>query len=772
MVANDGQGVSIHVCGDPDRIMLFAQALRAEAPALARVDSIEWLPAGMLPIDAGFSIAASLPGRIGTGVVPDAASCAACVAEVFDPAARRYRYPFTNCTDCGPRLSIVHGIPYDRAGTTMRAFRLCAACRSEYDNPADRRFHAQPIACPECGPRAWLVDSDGAAVAPGSPDVHDALEAACALLHRGAIVAIKGLGGFQFACDATDPAAVDSLRRRKRREHKPFALMARDMDLIRRYCIVNEEEQALLCGPAAPIVLLARRPDAPTNAAPLAEGVAPGLQTLGFMLPNTPLHHLLLQAMEQPIVLTSGNLSGEPQQIDNRQAQRHLGAIADYFLLHDRDVARRVDDSVLRVVAGQARVLRRARGLAPAALVLPPGFEAAPGILALGGELKNSFCLLRDGAAVVSHHIGDLQDAPTHADFQLAVHDYRRLFNHTPAVLAVDCHPEYLSGKLARAWLDASGDGGGVELVQVQHHHAHIASCMADNGLALDTPAVIGVALDGLGRGENGELWGDEFFAAGYAYYQRLARLRPVALPGGAQAMREPWRNTYAHLVECIGWPRLAQHYGSLDLVRRLDAKPRALLDGMLRGQVNSPLASSCGRLFDAVAAACGVCFERCHYEGQAAIEFEAMADPHTLEREDDASAYRFAIGRAPGDALPSIDPSPMWWALLDDLSRSTAIAAISARFHKGLAIAIAQMVSRLSDEPGTATGLRTVVLSGGVFQNRVLLEQVTQRLTGAGFSVLSHRQLPSNDGGLSLGQAVVAAARALAQRRGRDNGV
>jgi len=535
---------------------------------------------------------------------------------------------------------------------------------------------------------------------------------------------------------------------------------------------VNEQEQALLCSPAAPIVLLARRPDAPPNSAALAQGIAPGLQTLGFMLPNTPLHHLLLQAMQHPIVLTSGNLSGEPQQIDNRQAQRHLGAIADYFLLHDRDVARRVDDSVLRVVAGQARVLRRARGLAPAALVLPAGFEAAPGILALGGELKNSFCLLRNGEAVVSHHIGDLEDAPTHADFQLAVRDYQQLFDHTPTVLAVDCHPEYLSGKLARAWLNASGDGGSVELVQVQHHHAHIASCMAENALALDTPAVIGVALDGLGQGENGELWGGEFFAAGYVHCQRLARLRPIALLGGAQAMREPWRNTYAHLVECIGWPNLAQHHGSLDLIRRLDAKPRALLDGMLRGQVNSPLASSCGRLFDAVAAACGVCFERCHYEGQAAIEFEALVDPQSLEREDDAHAYRFAIGDAHSEALPCIDPAPMWRALLDDLSSNTAVSVISARFHKGLAIAIAQMVSHLSDEAVAASAPRTVVLSGGVFQNRVLLEQLTQRLQHAGFSVLSHRQMPANDGGLSLGQAVVAAARALAQHSAPDKRV
>ncbi len=643
-VGNDGQGVLVHVCGAGDALASFVYGLRQEAPPLARIERIDPQDAEPLPLDAGFTILPSNHGGAHTGVAPDAASCAACVAEVFDPSQRRYRYPFTNCTHCGPRLTIVLGIPYDRASTTMRAFTLCAACRAEYDEPADRRFHAQPIACAHCGPRAWLVAADGTNVAASELGTQDVCDSVGSLLQNGAIVAIKGLGGFQLACNATDASAVDRLRARKHRDHKPFALMARSVDQIRRFCSVDAQEESLLCGPTAPIVLLRRRADAPA----LADGVAPGLRTLGFMLPNTPLHHLVLQHAEHPIVLTSGNRSGEPQQIDNRLALQQLGAIADYFLLHDRDVARRVDDSVQRVFAGQAQVLRRSRGMAPAPIRLPSGFGAAPPILALGGEHKNSFCLLRGSEAIVSHHIGDLQDAYTYADFQRSVQDYLQLFEHHPALLAVDRHPEYLSGKFARAWAGGAGDVA-IHRVEVGHHHAHIAACLADNGVPLDAPAVIGIAMDGLGYGENSELWGGEFFLADYRHCRRLATLRPIALLGGAQAMREPWRNTYAHLMACIGWPELVQRHGALDLVRRLDAKPRALLDGMLRGGVNSAPASSCGRLFDAVAAACGQCFERSDYEGEAAITFEALADAHALEHE--RRCARLPLRRQPAGA-------------------------------------------------------------------------------------------------------------------------
>ncbi len=764
-VANDGQGVSIHVCGDEDAIESFAAALRLEAPPLSRVDSVERQRAAALPADAGFSIAASSAGLVRTGVAPDAASCDACVAEVFDPLARRYRYPFTNCTHCGPRLSIVSAMPYDRAGTSMWPFAMCEACRAEYEDPGDRRFHAQPIACHRCGPRAWLEHADGAAIAQDdltTLDALDAVDAACALLQRGEIVAIKGLGGFQLACDATQQAVVEQLRERKRRQHKPLALMARDIAVVRRHCCVDTDEERLLRDPAAPIVLLDRRPDG-DPADGVAAAVAPGLRTLGFMLPNTPLHHLMLRRMARPIVLTSGNLSDEPQLIDNQPARERLGKVAGYFLMHNRAVVRRVDDSVMRVVAGAPRVLRRARGLAPATIALPAGFAAAPPVLALGGELKNSFCLLREGRAVVSHHMGDLENAPTHEDYQRAIADYQRLFEQPGGTIAVDMHPEYLSGKLGHRMAEQAAPA--YALVQVQHHHAHVAACLAENGVALDAPAVIGVALDGLGYGHHGQWWGGEFFRASYRTNTRLATFKPVAMPGAQQAMFEPWRNTYAHLMAEMGWPRFAMNYAALSLFRRLDAKPRALLDSMLLGRVNSPLASSCGRLFDAAAAACGVCFERAAYEGQAAIEFEALADARTLEQEGDQLAYPFGIGRVRGSNLPYIEPLAMWQALLGDLTLDTPVGVVSARFHKGLAIAITRMVDKLSRHESPDGPIRTVALSGGVFQNKLLLEQVVARLEHAGFTPLLHRLVPASDGGVSLGQAVVAAARALEQK-------
>jgi hydrogenase maturation protein HypF len=477
------------------------------------------------------------------------------------------------------------------------------------------------------------------------------------------------------------------------------------------------------------------------------------------MLPNTPLHHLILRRMDRPIVLTSGNFSDEPQAIGNDDALMRLAGIADYFLFHDRDIARRVDDSVQRVVAGSPRLLRRARGHAPAPIRLPAGFENSPAVLALGGELKNTFCLVSGGRAIVSHHIGDLDNAPTAVDWRAAIAAYGQLFEHRARVIAVDRHPDYRSTQLGIEIAQQAG----LETVAVGHHHAHIASCLAENGVAMAAPPVLGVALDGLGYGEDGQLWGGEFLCADYRSVQRLGCFKPVAMPGGELAVREPWRNTYAHLMAEIGWPRLAMNYAELDLFRFLAAKPRALLDNMIAAGVNSPLASSCGRLFDAAAAAAGVCRERAACEGQAAIEFEALVDRRTLDAEDDELAYPFAIPRLKASGLPYIEPLAMWQALLGDLILATPTPVIAARFHKGLAIAIVRMIEKLvrarsdSDLP-----FAIVALSGGVFQNRVLLEQVCQRLAPLPLRVLTQRQLPANDGGLSLGQAAVAAALSL----------
>ena len=752
-VSNDGEGVSIHVCGPTAAVEEFELALPREAPPLARIDAIERGPAEVLPHDADFRIVVSHATAVHTGVVPDAASCAECVEEVFDPFGRRYRYPFSNCTHCGPRLAIIEAIPYDRATTTMRSFPMCPACAAEYENPEDRRFHAQPIACHACGPRAWLERADGAAIAIDTLTTLDEVDAVCSLLQRGHIVAIKGLGGFQLACDACNDTAVMRLRELKRRERKPFALMARDLDVLRRYCNVSETEEALLHSPAAPIVIMnALGPER------VAVGVAPGVSTLGFMLPNTPLHHLMLRRMNRPIVLTSGNLTDEPQCIDNAEARLRLGGIAEYFLMHNRDIARRVDDSVVRVVAGEARILRRARGYAPATLPLPEGFAAAPAVLAMGAELKNTFCLLGDGQAIVSHHMGDLEDALTHADYRNSVDKYLQLFEHEPHSIAVDLHPEYLSRKLGLEMAERRG----IPVVHVQHHHAHIAACMAENGVPLAAGPVIGVALDGLGFGADGTLWGGEFLLGGYRECRQLGTFKPVAMPGGEQAVVEPWRNTYAHLMAEMGWGRFAMNYAELDLHQFLAAKPRSLLDSMIRQGINSPRASSCGRLFDAAAAAAGVCRERVQYEGQAAIEFEAMADEDILMNEDDALAYPFAIPRLKTSNLPYVEPLAMWQALLGDLILGTPVPMISARFHKGLAIVIVRMVEKLSRYESGDEPIRTVALSGGVFQNRVLLGQVKARLEALDFRVLTHRQVPANDGGLALGQAVVAAARLI----------
>ncbi|NYH20740.1 carbamoyltransferase HypF [Paraburkholderia bryophila] len=746
-VRNDSDGVLIHAWGDAWTLQRFIESLSTECPPLARIDAIERHQLNEAAEASDFRIVPSEGGPVHTGVTPDAVVCADCAADIADPANRRYRYPFTNCTHCGPRLSIVQAIPYDRANTTMAAFAMCDACRAEYDDPADRRFHAQPVACPACGPRVWLETRDGGRRVEGE----DPCRAASLLLRHGSIVAIKGLGGFQLACDAADEVAVARLRRLKRRERKPFALMARDLQAVRRYCTPNQTERELLANAGGPIVIL--RANGPEC---VAASVAPGVGTLGFMLPSTPLHRLLMESLEGALVVTSGNTSDEPPCIDNADARARLGRIADVFLMHDRDIARRVDDSVTRVVQGTPRMLRRARGYAPAPLLLPEGFADTPAVLAMGGELKNTFCLARDTQAIVSHHLGDLADALTYADYRRAIAQYLRLFDHEPEVIALDSHPEYLSRKIGQELAQALQ----VPAVEVQHHHAHLAACMAENGVPFDALPMLGVALDGLGYGDDGTLWGGEFMLADYRGYTRLGRFKPVAMPGGTRAIDEPWRNAYAQLRAAFDWQGLTRQYGGLDIVRFLSHRPRAALDTMIAQRVNSPLSSSVGRLFDAVAATVGICRERVLYEGQAAIELEALVDPRALRDDSDAHAYPFEIVSTAPDGLRCIEPRPMWEALLDDLLRGVPVPLIAARVHKGLAIAIERMVEGLADLLSGPADTRSVALSGGVFQNRVLFEQVVTRLDAAGFRVLTHRQVPANDGGLSLGQAVVAAAR------------
>ena len=742
-VRNDGEGVLIRVWGTPDRVDAFCRRLEADCPTLARIDAIERSPFSGAVAHADFVIVQSAATAVHTGVVPDAATCDACAEEIADPANRRYRYAFTNCTHCGPRLSIVRGIPYDRANTSMSAFPMCPDCAREYADPADRRFHAQPNACPVCGPRVWLADADGNAIDPLEIGASDAIDAASRLLAAGRILAIKGIGGFHLACDATNDSAVAALRQRKRRWRKPFALMARDLDVICRYCRVNDQEADLLRTPGAPVVLLDREADGN-----LGTEVAPGHTTLGFMLPYSPLHRLLLQAWDGPLIMTSGNSSDEPQCIDNDDALERLRAIADALLLHDRDIVNRVDDSVLRIMDQTPQPLRRARGYAPASLPLPMGLRASAPILALGGELKNTICLLQDGHAVLSQHLGDLGEVKTCLAFEQTIALYRQLFQHRPEVIAVDLHPGYHASQFGRELAVAEG----LRLIEVQHHRAHVASVLADNQWSLDAGPVVGVALDGSGFGDDGSVWGGEWLLGDYRALTRVAHLRPVALPGGTRAILEPWRNLFAQIVAAMGWDAFRRDYGALALAAALERRPIGVLERMIDGHVNSPLTSSAGRLFDAVAAALDICADGIAYEGQAAIELEAIC-----RGVDGAPGYRFAVSDD-GDCWV-LEPSPMWRQLFDDLAEAVPAARISARFHAGFADAVVDLAARVAARYGT----RTVALSGGVFQNRTLFERVCGVLRAQGLDVLGHRRVPANDGGLALGQAVTAAVTTIA---------
>ena len=723
-VGNDVDGVFAEVEGDPTAVREFLRAVETDAPPLARVERVTAAP--LAPAGtASFQIVASEPtGRRRALIAADTATCADCLRELADPADPRFRYPFINCTNCGPRFTIVRDVPYDRPLTTMSAFPMCERCAAEYHDPASRRFHAQPVCCPACGPRLTLLDAGGQPL-PGPPDASTALDAAVALLRQGAIVAVKGLGGYHLAADAASEAAVAALRARKHREDKPFAVMAADLAAARRLCLTGDAEAALLASPSRPIVLLPR-----LAGAQVAESAAPGNRQLGVMLPYTPLHHLLLAEVGRPLVLTSGNVSDEPIAYRDDDALARLAGIADAFLTHDRDIHMRADDSVARTFRDRPMLIRRSRGFAPEPLHAG-GFPRH--VLACGAELKNTFCLAKEHRAFVSPHIGDLENAETLRSFTEGIAHYARLFDVAPQVVAYDLHPDYLSTKYA---LDRED---GVELVGVQHHHAHIASCLADNGA--DGP-VIGVAFDGTGYGTDGTIWGGEFLVADLAAFARCGHLATVPMPGGAAAIRQPWRMAAAYLNE-LG---LAGQGG---VAERNAARWDAVVTMARRG-INAPRTSSAGRLFDAAAALLGV-RDEISYEGQAAIELEQLADP------GEAGAYHAAIapGPVPGEPFHAAG-ADLIRAAVADLAARVPREVIAARFHHGLAALVEDGCVLLRERHG----LSTVALSGGVFQNHLLLGSVVARLEARGFTVLTHSRVPCNDGGISLGQAVVAAAR------------
>jgi len=757
-VCNDGEGVVIRASGADKSIEEFIVRLRQECPPLARINEIQRQPYKGEFFFADFVISDSVSSAIKTEISPDAATCVRCLEEIFDPCSRFYRYPFTNCTHCGPRLSIIRALPYDRSFTSMAAFAMCTECAKEYNDVENRRFHAQPIACHSCGPKATLERSDRKPVTASMFSMLDDIDAVCTLLQKGEIVAIKGIGGIHLACDATNETAVQKLRQRKQRYRKPFALMARDIQIIARYCILDEKETELLQSPAAPIVLLKVKKTAAGEKEPgiLSPSVAPGYNTLGFMLPYMPLHHLILKRMDRPIVLTSGNLADEPQCIDNEEARKKLGKIADYFLLHDRQIVNRVDDSVVRVIGDRVQTIRRARGYAPAPINLPLGFCNSPSVLAMGGELKNTFCLLRDGQAILSQHLGDLENATAFAAYQETLNLYLNLFEHKPQAIASDRHPEYLSTKLGKQ-LAATNQ---IPFFSIQHHHAHIAACMAENGIPLDSPPVLGIALDGLGYGEDGTFWGGEFLLVNYHDFQRLATFKPVPMLGGKQAIKQPWRNTYSQLISGFDWQDLKNKYGELEIIQFLEGKPLSLLNQLISQGINSPLTSAVGRLFDAVAAAIGVCREECSYEGQPAIEMEALVDSKSWNNHQETQNYSFHVSLS--DNIYYLDSYPMWQALLRDLQQGFSSAAIAAKFHQSLAENIVKMVNIICRH----YPLNKIVLTGGVFQNSILLEQLKNYLQALNFHVLTPSLIPCNDGGLSLGQAVIAAANFHRKRR------
>jgi len=738
-VRNTSAGVDIEVEGAQIELESFLDALQAEAPPLSRIDSfqLDWIPANGF---TSFEIVHS-EGKPGDfiPISPDVSICDDCLQELFDPADRRYRYPFINCTNCGPRFTIIKDIPYDRPKTTMGVFEMCPACFSEYEDPLNRRFHAQPVACPDCGPHVWLEYTAGEFYK------SEAILVTRQLLAQGRIVAIKGLGGFHLACDATNPQAVAELRRRKLRVDKPFALMMLALETISKHCFVDPQEQELLLSRQRPIVILDKRPESE-----IASQVAPNQATLGVMLPYTPLHYLLLEpepGFPEALVMTSGNLSEEPIATGNDEARQRLGELADAFLLHDRDIHIRCDDSVIRTTningTGQEGVhpdihttaypLRRARGYAPNPVQLHMDL---PPLLATGPELKNTFCLTRDKYAFVSHHIGDLENYETLRAFEEGIRHYERLFRIAPQAIAYDLHPDYLATRYAlnRATTES------LPAIGVQHHHAHIAACLAENSHPGDRP-VIGLSLDGTGYGEDGAIWGGEVLLADYAGFDRAYHLAYIPLPGGDQAVREPWRVALAHLHQAsIPWDEdLPPVIHALQQPSDV-GKPLDLLRRQITGGINAPPTSSMGRLFDAVSSLLNV-RQVVNYEAQAAIELEALADP------DETGAYPFAIE---GNLL---NPTPMIEGLVSDLRKGVSTPILSARFHN----AIAQLMHQVCRKIHTETSLNEVALSGGVWQNKTLLKKAFHLLAGDGFKVYLHHQVPANDGGISLGQAVIA---------------
>jgi hydrogenase maturation protein HypF len=688
-------------------------------------------------------------------IAPDRAICQSCTEEVLNPSSRRYRYPFAHCAHCGPRLSVGSRSYQERNGVAA-SFTRCASCQAEYDDPAGRHYHFETTACPDCGPQASLIRLDGGRARLDQHSVLDDVDAACSLIQRGEVVAIKGPGGYQLACDATNAAAVARLRRAKQNGARPLPLMARSLHVVASYCAISQDEELQLTSPQGPIVVLRAMGDDR-----LPQEVAPGLTTLGFMLPNTALHLLLLQRMSRPMVMTSGNLSEEPQIIDDAEARHKFGIAITYALIHNQPLAAGLEDSVIRVMAGRPRILRRARGFTPMPMKMPAGFERAGRLLAVGADSNAAFCLVKNGEANPSAHYGGLDGADAREDYPKTICRFRKICGHDMAAIAFDRDPDQISSDLARHY--AAHEKLGV--FEVQHHHAHLASCLAENRYSLNAPPVLGVTLDGHGWGMDGEFWGGEFLLANYRHCQRLATLRPVVKPEGG-GRRDPWHALYAHLTGAIGWREVAAAFGELELCRHL-ADRRAAFEALAQRR-DARRTTSCGMLIDAVAAALGLCGGGQSYEDEPAMRLEAVAEEAWRSGAGREPAWPVAFPAARGSAPPSIDLADMWRALLRDLAGGTPAPVIAARFHAWLAGTVSATARKLMRRGRHEKARYAVVaLSGGCFQNRILLEETKDLLSQDGFVVLTHALMPPHDGGLALGQAAIGAIRLMdAQQR------
>ena len=684
-------------------------------------------------------------------ILHDRVICRACVEEVLSASRRRYRYPFTHCHQCGPRLSVIVKLPFQRAHTTMAGFTPCPFCQAEYADPTSRHYRSETIACPKCGPRSRLVRFDGRPVNFEQHFVLDDVDATCSLIQKGEVVAIKALGGYQLACDATNAAAVMRLRRAKQNMTRPLPLMARDLHVISRYCAIGVDEELQLTGAQGPIVILRA-----TGRERLPAEVAPDLTTVGFMLPTTALHLLLLQRMSRPVVMTSANLSGEPRIVDDEEAHQKLSVAVTYALVHDQPIANRVDDSVVRVMAGRPRVLRRARGYAPSALKLPAGFEQASDPFAVGADNDTMYGLVRNGEVILSPHYGALREKQDCVDYRDAICHYRHLMDHEMSAIALDPSARSCASHLAREYASHVN----LRLIPVDPQHAHVAACLAENGHPLDAPPALGIVLDRPGLSGPPAAGGGDFLLTGYRDCQRIGALKPVVMP--AEAAGEPWRSLLAHLTAAMGWREFAKAFRQLELFSYLESRPRLEASIAMQRPARGGT-SSCGLLFDAVAAALGLCRERQHYEGEAAMQLEAMVDQATLEDDDPERRYPVVVTKPRGAALPFIDPAGMWQDLLRDRMRNTPTPVIAARFHGWLVASITAMAGKLAGR-GKEGQLRTpvVALTGACFQNRILLEETGHLLRKSGFTVLSHALVPPHDGGLALGQAAAGAARML----------